>query len=314
MIIISMIAFWLIQLPPGDYVEQKIIEYQRTVGDAKALEALAFQLRSRYALDKPVYWQYAKWVSGFVRGDFGQSFEYRAEVKDIIWSRLGFTMLISAVALIITYILAIPVGVYSATHQYSVGDSIFSFLSFVSISVPPFLVALVLLVLAFRSWDVSLVGLFSPEFEEAPWSLAKLLNLLSHLWVPSILFGLAGIGGLMRIMRGNLLDVLGQQYVTTARAKGLKEGKVVWKHAMRVAINPIISILGLSLPALFSGAVLIEIVMGLPTIGPMLFRALLNQDMFLAGTCIMMLSLILIIGNFFADIALAWVDPRIRFE
>jgi len=314
MVIISMVAFWLIQLPPGDYVEQKIIEYQRTVGDPKAVEALAFQLRSRYALDKPVYWQYAKWFSGFIRGDFGQSFEYRSEVKNIIWSRLGFTMLISGIALIITYILAIPVGVYSATHQYSVGDSVFSFLSFLSISIPPFIVALVLLVIAFRGWGVSLVGLFSPEFEQAAWSLAKLMNLLSHLWVPSILFGLAGIGGLMRIMRGNLLDVLGQQYVTTARAKGLKEGKVVWKHAMRVAINPIISILGLSLPALFSGAVLIEIVMGLPTIGPMLFRALLNQDMFLAGTCIMMLSLVLIIGNFFADIALAWVDPRIRFE
>ncbi|HIE29600.1 TPA: ABC transporter permease [Candidatus Poribacteria bacterium] len=310
---ISIIGFIIIQLPEGDYLDRKIQQLEEEFGDSSSL-ARVEELRVRYGLDKPMWMRYFKWLSGFVRGDFGESFEYEREVNELIWERLTYTLLISIGSLIFTYIIAIPVGIYSATHKYQWSDNTLTFLAFVGMSLPAFLVALALMVFIFKVFDIPLFGLFSAYYEGAPWTFGKLNDLLNHLWIPVIVVGLNGTAALMRIMRGNLLDVLGQPFVQTARAKGLKESVVVIKHAVRIAINPLVSILGMSLPSIISGATIVSIVLGLPTVGPLLFRALLNEDIYLAGTLIMMYSILLIIGNLFADIALAWVDPRIRYE
>ena len=310
---ISIISFIIIQLPQGDYLDRKIQQLEQEFGDSSSL-ARVDELRARYGLDKPMWMRYLKWISGFVRGDFGESFEYEREVSELIWDRFAFTVLISIGSLVFTYVVAIPLGIYSATHQYKWSDHFLTFLSFVGMSLPAFLVALALMVFVFEVFRVPLFGLFSAYYEGAPWTWGKLGDLLEHLWIPVIVVGLNGTAGLMRIMRGNLLDVLGQPFVQTARAKGLKESVVVVKHAVRIAINPLISILGMSLPTIISGATIVEIVLGLPTVGPILLRSLINEDIYLAGTLIMMLSLLLVIGNLLADIALAWVDPRIRYE
>jgi peptide/nickel transport system permease protein len=258
--------------------------------------------------------RYFVWVTGFIRGKFGQSFEYEVEVSELVWDRLLLTLLISVTALILTYIIAIPLGIYSATHQYKFSDNFLTLLSFIGMSLPAFLVALALMVFVFEVFEIPLFGLFSSYYEGAPWTTGKLVDLLNHLWLPVIVVGLNGTAGLMRIMRGNLLDVLGQPFVRTARAKGLKETIVVIKHASRLAINPLISILGMSLPAILSGEAIVSIVLGLPTVGSLLFRSLLVEDVYLAGTLLMLQSILLVIGNLLADIALAWVDPRIRHE
>lgn len=310
---ISLISFLIIELPEGDYLDQRIQELKQQRGDASSIARVA-ELRQRYGLDKPAWYRYLKWLSGFVTGDFGESFEYEIEVSELIWDRVGFTVLISVSSLLFTYAVAIPLGIYSATHQYKWQDHLLTFLAFVGMSVPAFLVALALMVYAFKVHDVALFGLFSSYYEGAPWTWGKLGDLLKHLWIPVIVVGLNGTAGLMRIMRGNLLDVLGQPFVLTARAKGLKERVVVLKHAVRLAINPLISILGMSLPVILSGSAIVSIVLGLPTVGPLLLRSLRNQDVYLAGTLITMLSLLLVVGNLLADIALAWADPRIRYE
>lgn len=310
---ISIIAFVIIQLPQGDYLDRKIQQLEEQYGDSSSL-AQVEELRLRYGLDKPMWRRYVMWISGFVQGNFGESFEYETEVSELIWDRLAFTLLISIGSLVFTYTVAIPLGIYSATHQYKWSDNLLTFISFVGMSLPAFLVALSLLVLAFEVFRVPLFGLFSAYYEGAPWTWGKLGDLLKHLWIPVIVVGLNGTAGLMRIMRGNLLDVLGQPFVQTARAKGLKEWVVVVKHAVRIAINPLVSILGMSLPGILSGAAIVSIVLGLPTVGPILLRSLLNEDIYLAGTLIMMYSVLLVIGNLLADIALAWVDPRIRYE
>ena len=310
---ISVISFVIIQLPEGDYLDRKIQQLEEEFGDSSSL-AQADELRVRYGLDKPMWQRYFKWMWGFVRGDFGESFEYEREVNELVWERLAFTMLISIASLLFTYAVAIPLGVYSATHQYKWSDHFLTFLSFVGMSLPAFLVALALMVFAFEVFRIPLFGLFSSYYEGAPWTWGKLWDLIKHLWIPVIVVGINGTAGLMRIMRGNLLDVLGQPFVTTARAKGLRERTVVLKHAVRIAINPLISILGMSLPRILSGSAIVSIVLGLPTVGPLLLRGLLNEDIYLAGTLIMMLSMLLVIGNLLADLALAWVDPRIRYE
>ncbi len=271
-------------------------------------------MRERYGLNAPLWKRYLIWISGFVRGNFGESFEYKREVDELIWDRIAFTLVISVGSLIFTYVVAIPLGIYSATHQYKWSDHFLTFLSFVGMSIPAFLLALSLMVFAFEIFGVPLFGLFSAYYEGAPWTWGKLSDLIKHLWIPVIVVGINGTASLMRIMRGNLLDVLGQPFVQTARAKGLKEIVVVSKHAVRIAINPLISILGMSLPGILSGSAIVSIVLGLPTVGPILLNSLLNEDIYLAGTLIMMLSLLLVIGNLIADIALAWVDPRIRYE
>jgi peptide/nickel transport system permease protein len=311
--VISWISFTIIQLPPGDYLDQKIAQLEQQYGDSSSV-ARAEELRARYGLNWPMWRRYVKWVSGFVRGDFGESFRYEREVKDLIWERLGYTLLISLGSLAFMYAVAIPLGIYSATHKYSGSDNLLTFACFMGMSLPEFLVALALMVAAFRFLGMPLFGLFSERFENAPWSLAKLSDLLKHLWIPVVVVALNGTAGLMRIMRGNLLDVLGQPFIQTARAKGLRERVVVTKHAVRIAINPLISILGMSLPGILSGATIVSIVLGLPTVGPLLLKALQDEDMYLAGTIIVMFSLLLIVGNLLADIALAWVDPRIRYD
>jgi peptide/nickel transport system permease protein len=313
LLVISVFAFMIIQLPEGDYLTQKIAELEQQFGDSSSV-AQADALRKRYWLDRPMWEQYWRWISGFVRGDFGQSFRYDREVNELIWERLAYTLVISIGALIFTYALAIPIGIYSATRKYGLVDNALTFASFLGMSLPAFLLALALMVVAFQYFDTPLFGLFSQRYEEAPWSMAKLGDLAKHLWIPVIVVAINGTAGLMRIMRGTLLDVLGQPFIQTARAKGLKERVVVTKHAARIAINPLISILGMSLPDILSGATIVSIVLGLPTVGPLLLRALLDQDMYLAGTITMMFSILLIIGNLLADVALAWADPRIRYD
>jgi len=313
LIAISIVSFIIIQLPKGDYLDRRIQELEEQYGDSSSME-MAAELRQRYGLDKSMPQRYLSWITGFVQGNFGDSFRYEVEVNQLIWDRIGFTLLISIGSLFFTYIIAVPVGIYSATHQYKFSDNLLTLLSFVGMSIPAFLLALTLMVFAFELFGLPLFGLFSSYYEGAPWTVGKLGDLIQHLWIPVIVLGLNGTAGLMRIMRGNLLDVLGQPFIQTARAKGLKEWVVVVKHAVRLAINPLVSILGMSLPTILSGAAIVSIVLGLPTVGPLLLRSLLDEDIYLAGTLIMLLSSLLVIGNLLSDIALAWVDPRIRYE
>ncbi|MBA7494558.1 Nickel transport system permease protein NikB [subsurface metagenome] len=312
LIIISIITFIIIQLPPGDFVTTAQAEIAASGGgmDASAVEAM----RIRYGLDQPMLVQYWRWVSGFPRGDFGYSLEWSAPVWDIIAGRLGWTLLLSGLALVFMWLVSIPIGIYSARHQYSLGDNVFSFLGFLGLSVPDFMLSLMWLVFATMMLGISASGLYSPQMVDAPWSFAKFLNLLNHLWPPVVIMGVVGTAELIRIMRGNLLDILNQQYVTTARSKGLVEKVVVQKYAVRMAINPMISVLGMQIPKMISSSIIVGFVLSIPTVGPIFLRALITQDMYLAGTILLLMTVMLLIGNFLADIALAWVDPRIRFE
>lgn len=312
LVFISMIGFFIINLPPGSYID--VYQAQRQNQGTHTAEAELEALKARYGLDQPLYVQYWRWVSGFVRGDFGESFQYNQEVKDLIWARLGYTALIAAFTLAFTWIVAIPIGIYAATHQYKVGDNAATFVGMAGLSIPDFMLALVLMVLAQRWFGFSVGGLFSREYIDAPWSIAKLIDLFKHLWVPVFVVGISGTAGLMRIMRGNLLDILNMQYVQAARARGLREPTVILKHAVRNAIHPLIMLLGLSLPSIISGSLVVSIVLGLNTTGPLYFNALRQQDMYLAGTILMFLAGMLVLGNFLADILLALVDPRIRYE
>ncbi|MCB0062308.1 MAG: ABC transporter permease [Caldilineaceae bacterium] len=309
---VSVVGFVIINLPPGSYVDvyRAQLEAQGTPTTERQLQGVINQ----YALDKPLYVQYWKWVSGFVRGDFGRSFQYNRDVSELIWERLGLTMLISIAALLFTWAVAIPIGIYSATHQYSIGDNLFTFIGLIGLSIPNFLLALIIMVIAALGFGQSVGGLFSPAYVDAPWSLGKVIDLLKHLWIPVIVVGMSGTAGLMRIMRGNLLDVLKMAYITSARAKGLQERRVIYGHALRNAIHPLIMILGSSLPQIISGATIVSMVLSLPTTGPLYFAALRQQDMYLAGTFLVFLAGMLVIGNFLADLLLVWVDPRIRYE
>lgn len=310
--VVSIVTFVVIQLPPGDFMTSVQAEIAASGGgqDAATLESL----RHRYGLDQPLLVQYWRWISGFARGDFGYSLEWNAPVLEVIADRLAFTILVSGLALVFMWVVSIPIGVYSATHKYSPGDNTLTFLGFVGLSVPDFMLALVYLVVATLVFNMSATGLFSPEMERASWGIPKVLDLLNHLWAPVLILGAAGTAELIRIMRGNLLDVLGQQYITTARAKGLKERVVINKYAVRVAINPLISVLGMQIPKMISSSIIIGVVLSIPTVGPTFLRALTTQDMYLAGTLLLLMTVLLLIGNLLADVALAWVDPRIRYE
>jgi len=312
LLVVSLLVFIIIQLPPGDFMTSLQAEVAATGGgqDAQTLDAL----RQRYGLDKPLYIQYLTWIAGFPMGDFGYSLEWNAPVWDLIAGRLAFTILLGGLALMFMWIVAIPIGIYSAAHQYSIGDHVFTFLGFLGLSVPDFLVALVYMVVATLVFGMSAIGLYSPEFVDAPWSVAKFLDLFKHLWAPVLILGMVGTAELIRIMRGNMLDILGQQYITTARAKGLKERVVIYKYALRVAINPLISVLGMQIPKMISSSIIIGVVLSIPTVGPMFLRALITQDMYLAGSILLFMTVLLLVGNLLADIALAWVDPRIRYE
>ncbi len=311
LLVISLISFAIIQLPPGDFLTTLLMNYQAR-GDVMSGE-LIDSLRVQYGLDSPVHVQYVKWLGNFVRGNMGYSFAWNKPVNTLIGERLLLTVIISLVTLIITYAIAIPIGIYSATHQYSAGDFVFSFLGFIGIATPSFLLALVLMFVSFRFFGQSVGGLFSPEFIEAPWSVARVVDLLKHLWIPVAIIGLSGTAGTIRVMRANLLDELKKQYVITARAKGVAESRLLFKYPIRVAINPIISTVGWILPHLISGATIVSIVLNLPTAGPLLLGSLMDQDMYLAGSFIMLLAILTVIGTFLSDLLLAVVDPRIRF-
>ncbi len=312
LILVTFIGFIIIELPPGSYLETYIMRL-RQQGASIPQEQLE-GLEKRYGLHDPTYLKFYKWVSGFVRGDFGESFELNLPVSKLIWDRLGLTMGISVLTLIFSWFVAIGVGVYSATHRYTMPDYVIAALQFAGLSIPAFLLALVVMVFAQQVLGMSVGGLLSRDFQDAPWTLAKLADLLKHLWIPIVVIGASGTAWLSRVMRGNLLDVLNMQYVQTARAKGLTERTVIWKHAVRNALHPLVMVLGMSFPALVSGETVVAIVLNLPTVGPIFFRALLNQDMYLAGTILIFLAFMLLVGNLLADILLAWLDPRIRFR
>jgi peptide/nickel transport system permease protein len=313
LVLISFVSFLIISLPPGDFLTQKLAELQAR-GD-KSAENRIEEYRARYGLDEPLLAQYWTWITHFVRGDFGDSFKYERPVSDLIGQRLMFTIILGLATLSVVWLIAIPAGVYSATHQYSLGDQVITTISFIGLGTPAFVLALIILFIAVVVLNQDVVGLFSQEFKDAPWSLAKVWDLLKHLWVPALIGAFTGAAGLIRIMRGNLLDTMGQPFVEAARARGLKSRTVTWKHAVRIAMSPLIIILGSeALPAVLGGNALMAIVLNLPTIGPLYIEALQNQDMFMAGTILVMFTLLLLVGNILADLALAWSDPRIRLE
>lgn len=316
MYIISILIFVTIQLPPGDYVTVMIenMRKQQTGGATWSPEFEA-AMRERYGLNQPVYVQYYKWISNIVlHGDFGYSFEYEEPSEKMISDRMGMTLVVSFSSFIFTWMVALPIGVLSAVRQYSFADYFFSFIGFLGLATPGFLIALVLLFVTFKYGNVSLSGLFSPEYESAPWSVGRVIDLLKHLWIPMIIIGVGGTAGLIRVMRANLLDELHKPYVEAARAKGLPEWKLLIKYPLRQAMNPFVSTLGWVLPGLIAGEAIISIVLNLPTTGPILLSALRQQDMFLAAGFLMLLSLLTIIGMLLSDILLAWLDPRIRYE
>ncbi|MDE0924915.1 ABC transporter permease, partial [Aurantimonas coralicida] len=275
------------------------------------VDKIAF-LREQYGLDKPLWEQYLVWVTGLMQGDLGYSFEYNQPVADIVGERMPLTLLLNVATVIFVYLVAFPIGIYSATHQYSWGDHGLSFLGFLGLATPNFLLALILLYLANVWFGTSIGGLMDPRFIDAPWSLEKAASVLSHLWVPVLVIGTAGTAGMIRRLRANLLDELNRQYVVTARAKGLPEHRVLLKYPLRMALNPFIADLGSLLPQIVSGSVIISAVMSLPTTGPMLLSSLRSQDMFLAGSFLMFLALLTVVGMFVSDVLLAILDPRIR--
>jgi len=312
LIAISVMVFVIIQLPPGDFFDS--LQAQLAESDSQADQEAFDALRRQYHLDLPLWQQYLYWVSGCVQGDFGYSFEWRRPVSELIVERLGLTFLMASGALVFMWFVAVPIGVYSARNRYSAGDYFLTFLAFIGLCVPGFIIALLAMYISVFWFGGSAGGLFSSELKYAAWSFERVIDLLAHLWVPVVVIGAAGTASLTRIMRTSMLDVLDEQYITTARAKGLSERWVIYKYAVRVAINPMISILGLQMPQLVSGSIIVAIVLGLPTTGPLFYRALETQDMYLAGTFLMLLAILLLLGNLMADILLAWADPRIRLE
>jgi len=310
--IISITAFVIIQLPPGDWLDSYIhtLESQGQILDEADIAAL----RKQYGLDLPLYHQYFKWVWKMLHGDLGLSYFWNMPVNTLIAMRLPYTIMLSLLSLVFVYLVAVPIGIYSATHQYSLSDYGFTVVGFIGLATPNFLLALILMFLFLKYFGLSVGGLFSAEFIGTPWNLGKLVDLLKHLPIPIIVVGTAGTAGMIRVMRGCLLDELRKQYVITARAKGVAERTLLFKYPVRIAINPIVSTIGWTLPAIVSGATITSIVLSLPTTGPLLYTALLSQDMYLTGSSIMFLSFLTVIGTLISDILLVWIDPRIRYE
>jgi peptide/nickel transport system permease protein len=308
----SMVAFFLIQLPPGDYVSVRIT--QMKMSGVEVSDADAELLKREFGLDQPATVRYWRWVTGIVtKGYWGRSLQWNKPVHEILQERVPMTIIISFSALIFSWAIALPLGIISATKQYSVIDYIITFIGFIGIATPGFLLALILAYIVFAQTGFSVLGLFSSEYMDAPWSWARFVDLLKHLWMPLILVGMGNTGGTIRVVRNNLLDELNKQYVITARAKGLSEWRLMIKYPVRMAINPLLSTIGWVLPGLISGTVLIDIVLSLQTVGPVLLRATLAQDMYLAGSIVLILSALTVIGGLLGDILLVLVDPRIRF-
>jgi len=310
---ISIVVFFIIQLPPGDYLTT-LVAALSSQGEQVNQDAIR-ALEDRYGLNQPWYVQYYYWMRNILlHFDFGDSFEYNRPVTDLVGQRLAFTIAISIGALLLTWSIAFPVGVYSAVRKYTIGDYIMTFIAFLGLAIPEFMIALILLYVSFRYFDQSVGGLFSSEYVDAPWSLARFGDLMAHLWIPIVIVGVASTAALIRIMRANLMDELNKPYVVTARAKGLSERRLLMKYPVRLAMNPFVSTSGFILPGLVSGETIIGVVLSLPTMGPLLLRALQSQDMYLAGGIILMTSVLTVIGTLLADILLAWLDPRIRYS
>jgi peptide/nickel transport system permease protein len=310
--VFSVVVFAIVQAPPGDF----LTSYMATLASSgSSVSAEQFDaLRREYGLDRPIHVQYWKWMANVLRGNLGLSLEYQRPNTELIGERLLLTVVLALFSFVFTWLVAIPVGIYSATHQRSSVDYVITALNYVGVATPNFMLALVLMWTAFSYFGISVTGLFSPEFVEARWSLARVVDLAKHLWLPTVVLGVAGTARLTRVMRANLLDELNKPYVTTARAKGLSEWRLVVRYPARLALNPLVSTIGWYLPALFSGSLIVATVMNLPNIGPLLLRALINQDMYLAGSILLIYCFLTIVGTLISDILLAWLDPRIRMD
>jgi peptide/nickel transport system permease protein len=308
--LVSLLTFFIIELAPGSAVTSEIsrLRAQGNVVSTQQVEAL----ENQYGVNDPWVVKYGKWASGLVRGDFGMSFAYREPVADVIWSRLALSVAMALGAILITWAIAIPIGVYSATHRYSLPDNVITVIQFIGVAIPEFLLALAVMVAAVQFGGLDVGGLFSNQFRNAPWSMEKFSDMLAHLWMPVLVIAVASTAWLTRVMRGNLFDVLGQQYVQTARAKGVPENKVVWKHAVRNALHPLVMTLGTTLSVLISGEAVVSIIFNLPTTGQALIQTLIVKDTYVSATLLVMLAALLIIGNLISDLLLAWIDPRTR--
>ncbi len=313
LIILSIVSFIIIQLPPGDYLTVYIEQLRRS--GALVSEEIVARLVKEYGLDKPIYMQYFIWMKNIVtQGNLGRSFQWNKSVNDLIRERLTLSIVLSLLSMTLTWIIGIPIGIYSAIRQYSTFDYIFTFIGFIGLSIPNFLLALIIIWFAYSQFGLTVTGLFSQAYVDAPWSLEKVVDMLKRVWVPVIIIGTSGTAGLIRTMRANLLDELRKQYVIVARAKGLPEKRLLFKYPVRIAINPMISTIGWTLPSIFSGETITSIVLNLPTMGPLFLQALMSQDMYLAGSFVLIISFLTLIGTLLSDILLAWVDPRIRYE
>jgi len=307
---LSVVVFVVIQLPPGDFVTSYIASLSAT-GETVDQEAIA-QLRERYKLDSPILVQYFSWLTHLLRGDFGYSFELQRSVGEIFSQRIGISLAVELTAVIFMWAVAVPIGVYSAVNQYSKGDYFFTVLGFLGLAIPNFLFALVLMYISYNWFGATITGLFSPEYMNERWSVARFLDFASHVWAPILVISTAGAAQLVRVLRANLLDELNKPYVLTARAKGLPKRRVIWRYPVRVAMNPLISTIGWVLPSVISSSFVTAIVLNLPTLSPILLRSLLSQDMYLAGALILFMGLLTLVGTLISDLLLAWIDPRIR--
>ncbi len=312
LIAVSVIAFAIIQAPPGDFATTLAAELAES-GETVDQERLA-AIRERYGFDEPFLVQYWKWISGVVRGDFGISFAWQQPVADLIGERMALSICLAVATLLFTWAVALPVGIYSAVRKYTVGDYVVTTIGFIGLATPNFLLALVLMYFGVVYFGTDVSGLFSPEYENAPWSLDKVLNLLAHIWIPVIILGTSATASITRIMRANLLDELFKPYVTTARAKGMPEWRLLLKYPVRVALNPFVSTIGWAFPQIISGSTITAIVLSLPTADPLMLQALMTQDMYLAGAFILLLCVLSVVGMLVSDILLAIVDPRIRYQ
>jgi peptide/nickel transport system permease protein len=312
MLIYSFVIFAIIQAPPGDFLSAYVATLASSGSSISADQIAA--LRHQYGLDQPFVVQYLLWMQNLFHGDFGLSLEYQRPNADLIGEQIGLTIALALFSFVLTWAISVPAGIYSATHPRSLGDHVLTVISYVGVATPNFMLALILMWVAFAYFDISVTGLYSPEFVDAPWSVARVLDLLGHIWLPALVLGIAGTARLSRIMRANLLDELNKPYVVTARAKGMKEWRLVLRYPVRLAFNPLVSTIGWYLPALFSGSLIVATVMNLPNIGPLLLRALINQDMYLAGGILLIYSFLTIVGTLLSDVLLALIDPRIRVE